>query len=78
MTAGVPDEDQLLAWATAALNGRTPFDAPELTIRLVGNDESQSLNYQYRGKDKPTNVLSFPFEIPVGVPLQLLGDLVIC
>ena len=78
LTAGVPDEDQLLAWATAALNGRTPFDAPELTIRLVGNDESQSLNYQYRGKDKPTNVLSFPFEIPVGVPLQLLGDLVIC
>ena len=78
LTAGVPDEDQLLAWATAALNGRTPFDTPELTIRRVGNDESQSLNYQYRGKDKPTNVLSFPFEIPVGVPLQLLGDLVIC
>ncbi|MGL5337628.1 MAG: rRNA maturation RNase YbeY, partial [Aeromonas veronii] len=32
----------------------------------------------YRGKDKPTNVLSFPFEAPPGLELPLLGDLVIC
>lgn len=50
----------------------------ELTIRLVNLDESQQLNKQYRQKDKPTNVLSFPFEVPTGIELNLLGDLVIC
>ena len=52
--------------------------AAEITIRLVDSDESQQLNNQYRGKDKPTNVLSFPFEVPTGIELDLLGDLVIC
>jgi probable rRNA maturation factor len=50
----------------------------ELSIRLVDIEESQSLNHQYRHKDKPTNVLSFEFEAPEGVELNLLGDLVIC
>ena len=50
----------------------------EITVRFVNNDESQQLNNDYRGKDKPTNVLSFPFECPPEVPLDLLGDLVIC
>lgn len=50
----------------------------ELSIRLVELEESQSLNSQYRHKDKPTNVLSFEFEAPEGLSLNLLGDLVIC
>ena len=50
----------------------------ELTIRIVEVSESQALNLQYREKDKPTNVLSFPFEVPEGIELDLLGDLVIC
>lgn len=50
----------------------------ELTIRIVDKDEIQSLNHTYRHKDKPTNVLSFPFESPIEVSLPLLGDLVIC
>ena len=39
------------------------------------------LNKEYRGKDKPTNVLSFPFDDMAGLPeeeTRLLGDLVIC
>lgn len=44
----------------------------------MNSEESQSLNSQYRGKDKPTNVLSFPFEVPDGIELDLLGDLIIC
>ena len=40
--------------------------------------ESHDLNLTYRGKDRPTNVLSFPFECPDEVELPLLGDLVIC
>lgn len=50
----------------------------ELTIRIVSITESQQLNLQYREKDKPTNVLSFPFDVPEGIELSLLGDLVIC
>ncbi|MEC7083247.1 MAG: rRNA maturation RNase YbeY, partial [Pseudomonadota bacterium] len=50
----------------------------EVTIRFTDEAESQSLNHEYRGKDKPTNVLSFPFEAPPGIEINLLGDLVIC
>jgi probable rRNA maturation factor len=50
----------------------------ELTIRLAEIEESQQLNHQYRDKNKPTNVLSFPFEVPDGIELNLLGDLIIC
>jgi len=51
---------------------------PELSIRIVSIEESQSLNAQYRGKDKPTNVLSFESDLPDFVPSAFLGDLVIC
>ncbi len=75
---GLPSEQQFEQWANAALADRSPFDEPELTIRLCDEAESQELNHEYRGKDKPTNVLSFPFEAPPEVPIPLLGDLVIC
>ncbi|PHS65979.1 MAG: rRNA maturation RNase YbeY [Thalassobium sp.] len=77
-SAFLPSEEQLHHWASAALSGRTDFAEPELTIRLVAEDESQELNSEYRGKDKPTNVLSFPFEAPPQVPIELLGDLIVC
>ena len=73
---GVPGEAQLLQWLEAALAGLK--ENAEVTVRLVDEDESQSLNHQYRDKDKPTNVLSFPFEAPPMVELDFLGDLVIC
>lgn len=72
----LPSEELLTEWVTAALNGR--LEQAELSIRIVDTEESQQLNNQYRGKDKPTNVLSFPFEMPEGITLDLLGDLVIC
>jgi len=54
----------------------------DISIRLVNRDESHALNLQYRGKDKPTNVLSFPSDIPEEMLSLLdaepLGDLVIC
>lgn len=54
----------------------------ELGLACVDNQESQQLNHTYRGKDKPTNVLSFLAEIPEEVLPMLdtrpLGDLVIC
>ena len=74
----LPTEDQLKQWVTAVLITRTEYEEPELTIRIVDEAESQELNNDYRGKDKPTNVLSFPFEAPAHVPIPLLGDLIIC
>ncbi|EEP99146.1 metalloprotease [Yersinia ruckeri ATCC 29473] len=50
----------------------------EVTIRVVDEAESHELNLTYRGKDKSTNVLSFPFEAPPEIELPLLGDLIIC
>ena len=43
---------------------QTPHKHPcvEVSVVLTGDEEIQSLNCQYRGKDKPTNVLSFPQE----------------
>ncbi|HSG50830.1 MAG TPA: rRNA maturation RNase YbeY [Rheinheimera sp.] len=72
----LPSTEQFQQWLDAAI---LPFQAEaEVTIRLVDNAESQQLNLTYRGKDYPTNVLSFPFQCPPGVELPLLGDLVIC
>jgi probable rRNA maturation factor len=58
-----------------------PAAGRELGVRVVGPTESRRLNSHYRGKDKPTNVLSFPApEIPGTPPsaARPLGDLVIC
>jgi len=61
-------------WAAAGLQQ----PQGELSIRVVGRGESQAMNRNYRHKDKPTNVLSFPYEAPVQVPSHYLGDLIIC
>jgi len=76
----LPSRTQLAEWTAAALLSRA--DPVELVIRIVDEGESQALNRDYRGKDRPTNVLSFPFEAPPELPPEvageLLGDLVIC
>ncbi len=65
-------------WAKQTLSGYR--DKGEITIRFVSKDESKKLNYSFRQKNKPTNVLSFPMKMPEGVDLEipLIGDLVIC
>lgn len=73
----LPSKALFQKWVDSALSSVTD-QTFELTVRLVNSDESQQLNNQYRMKDKPTNVLSFPFEVPEGMELNLLGDLVIC
>ncbi|WP_299490874.1 rRNA maturation RNase YbeY [uncultured Shewanella sp.] len=75
-TASLPSETDLSLWVSTVLKGR--MNEAEITIRIVDNEESQQLNSDYRGKDKPTNVLSFPFEAPAEIELPLLGDLIIC
>ena len=74
--AGVPASTSFRKWVAAALKGRIREADP--AIRIVEEREGQALNRHYRGKDYATNVLSFPAELPEGVKLPLLGDLVIC
>ncbi|MDV7104797.1 rRNA maturation RNase YbeY [Vibrio sp. TH_r3] len=72
----IPTENDFQRWLSAAVILFQP--EAEVTIRIVDSEESQQLNRDYRGKDKPTNVLSFPFEAPPEVEINLLGDLIIC
>lgn len=75
-SSGLPSEAHFQRWLDTVL---PQFQAEsEVTIRIVDEAESHELNHTYRGKDKPTNVLSFPFEAPPEVELPLLGDLIIC
>lgn len=82
---GVPHPRRLHAWAEAAL-ALAQIRSPSLktgrsvAVRIVGAAEGRRLNRQWRGKDKPTNVLSFPAgNVPVGrAQPEPLGDIVIC
>lgn len=73
----IPNAESIKSWISAALQSDDLIDA-EVSVYIVDEQESQSLNLQYRGKDKPTNVLSFPADIPEEVGVPLLGDVVIC
>lgn len=86
---GVPQSRSFRRWANAAVAAaatpKTAARAWDVSLRVVGSAESRKLNRLWRGKDKSTNVLSFPSEIlsaglPAGFadePLSL-GDLAIC
>jgi len=73
----IPPATALEGWIIAALQSQNLEEA-EVSLYIVDEKESQELNAQYRGKDKPTNVLSFPADIPEEVGIPLLGDLVVC
>jgi probable rRNA maturation factor len=75
----LPKDEDLLSWLNETLTSEQHGNT-ELTIRFVDKKESADLNEQYRHKTGATNVLSFPFEAPpeLEVELNLLGDLIIC
>ncbi|TLY47395.1 MAG: rRNA maturation RNase YbeY [Gammaproteobacteria bacterium] len=75
---GLPAAMSFRAWAQAALAGAKRRASTTLSIRVVDTAEGRQLNRRYRHKDYATNVLSFPAELPRGLKLPLLGDLVIC
>ena len=72
-----PDEDDIRRWIEAVLAVEARATDVELTVRIVDEAEMAGLNARYRHKIGPTNILSFPFEAPPGVDLNLLGDMVI-
>ena len=75
-TPDQPRQQQFQHWLDSALKQQS--GDTETVIRIVNIDESKQLNQRYRQQNKPTNVLSFPFEAPPGIRIDLLGDLVIC
>lgn len=72
-----PDEDDIRRWIETVLAAEAHAADVELTVRIVDEAEIAELNSRYRNKTGSTNILSFPFEAPAGVELNLLGDLVI-
>lgn len=87
----VPDPDSITGWLQAAACNRsvkekcrspiqpsTADQATELSVRIVTRNEIQQLNATYRDKNYPTNVLSFPSDLPPNIPINHLGDIVIC
>lgn len=75
-SAEQPSEQQIQLWVDTALEDIN--HDTEIVVRIVDEQESAELNQQYRHKQGPTNILSFPVEIPDGIDLDLLGDLVVC
>ena len=73
----VPARAKFSTWVEAALLGGGR-ELKVVAVRTVGSARSRSLNLRYRGKDRPTNVLSFagPGAMPDGS--RMLGELVIC
>ena len=72
----LPAESDLLRWASAAVG--THRKEAEVSLLIVDIEEGAELNHQWRGKEGPTNVLSFPSDLPAELELPLLGDLIVC
>ncbi|GAI58718.1 unnamed protein product, partial [marine sediment metagenome] len=74
--SNIPSYTEFELWANTALHNHN--EEAELCIRIVDENESAALNYKYRHKNKPTNVLSFPCDLPPDIPINYIGDIIIC
>lgn len=79
-SGNTPRDEQFQRWISAV--PVTKSHKLRLTIRIVDEPEAQRFNREYRGRDNATNVLSFPAELPDGLPEDVrqsqLGDILIC
>lgn len=77
--AGLPGPESVTRWVHAAL-AAVPGGAPpgEVVVRAEAAEAMARLNADFRGKEAPTNVLSFPADLPPGPWEPVLGDVVIC
>ena len=71
-----PDIEQMCAWVQATLD--KAGKSGDISLCVVDEDQMAELNSRYRGKSGATNVLSFPAELPANLPLELLGDILLC
>lgn len=73
---GLPERADFERWVSTALQDYKA--RAEVVVRIVDEQESAQLNKAYRQRSGSTNVLTFPFEAPPQVAMDLLGDMVIC
>ncbi len=79
--SGIPSASDIQRWVECAVTAKVADPAIEVLVRIVDEDEMQTLNRDYRDQDKPTNVLSFPAGDVAGLPTgaaSMLGDIVVC
>ncbi len=77
----VPNDDTIEEWIASAVAAATDVPLAEVSVRVVDAATSRALNRDYRDRDKPTNVLSFPAGAVAGMPATEplpLGDIVVC
>ena len=77
----IPTADDIAIWVNRAIDAAGSSGKGEVSVRVVGADEMQQLNSEFRDQDKPTNVLSFPAGDLAGLPDEAerpLGDIVVC
>jgi probable rRNA maturation factor len=72
----IPRSELFQKWFKAVLQGRKKI--AEASLLVVDEDEGKYFNHHWRNKDKPTNILSFPAEIPTEVNSPIIGDLIAC
>jgi probable rRNA maturation factor len=80
-TTGIPSVDDIRRWVAAAVAANATDPDTEVSVRVVDEEEMQTLNRDYRDQDKSTNVLAFPAGDVQGLPSGeslLLGDIVVC
>ena len=73
----IPAENELIEWINI-ISQTIEIKGKSITIRTVDVPEIQELNKQFRGLDRPTNVLSFSSELPKEIEPDYLGDIIIC
>ena len=87
-SAYIPGAEKIQQWASAAVavvsdfGGQEKIKQTQITVRIVEEAEICQLNESFRHKVGATNVLSFPFAPPPGIPegevFDSLGDLIVC
>jgi probable rRNA maturation factor len=81
LDVATPDDDFIRIWVSRALEAAAESPHVEASVRVVSVHEMRDLNREYRNKDKPTNVLSFPAGSFTGLPAAEpvpIGDIVVC
>jgi probable rRNA maturation factor len=73
----IPAKDLFDAWLQS-IEKTLHWQSGEITLRIIDQTESRSLNYQFRQKDSATNVLSFPSSLPQDIAPDYLGDIAMC
>jgi probable rRNA maturation factor len=81
LNLNTPSHENFTAWAEIVLS-HEKISTAEISCYITNKIEIQTINNQYRKQNKPTNILSFPFDAPPGLPqdthAHFLGDLIIC